>query len=81
MTSALLMALAMGGYAQQGGGLFAKGFVSEEAMDNEGPRPILPQQHGMLIDQNADSGPVGSGIAVLIGLGAAYAFARKRKEA
>jgi len=42
--------------------------------------PFLPQEYGMHGDQNAVQTPVGSGIALLLGLGAAYAIAKKRKE-
>ena len=38
---------------------------------------ILPGQHGSGTDFE---GPVGSGIAVLVGLGAAYLVGKKRKE-
>ena len=37
----------------------------------------LPNIHG---SSNDFEGPVGSGIAVLVGLGAAYLMAKKRKE-
>ena len=40
--------------------------------------------HGQATSNHNDPGnhpaPVGSGIAVLVGLGAAYAFAKKREE-
>ena len=39
--------------------------------------PILPSGHGG--DGDVDA-PLGSGIAVLVGLGAAYAMAKRRKE-
>ena len=45
--------------------------------DGEGIPLILPGQHGSGTDYD---GPVGSGIAVLVGLGAAYLVAKKRKE-
>lgn len=37
----------------------------------------LPSEHG---SSNDDGVPLGSGIAVLLGLGAAYVVAKKRKE-
>lgn len=37
----------------------------------------LPEYHGLTSDYGA---PLGSGIAVLMGLGAAYLVAKKRKE-
>lgn len=39
----------------------------------------LVQQHGLDGDQNAES-PLGSGVAVLLGLGAAYLVGKKRRE-
>jgi len=41
------------------------------------PVLTLPSGHGATDDTNA---PLGSGIAVLMGLGAAYALGKKRKE-
>ena len=81
LTLAIVLGLGMASYAD-GGGLFGYG----QAMDNnttnssrtESPLfPSLPNQHDLPGNQPA---PVGSGIAVLIGLGAAYAFAKKREE-
>ena len=46
------------------------------AKDGEGGSPVLPF-HGLSDNQNA---PLGSGIAMLLGLGAAYAVAKKRRE-
>ena len=43
----------------------------------DGTPLILPGGHGYTDDQPS---PVGSGIAVLVGLGAAYLVAKKRKE-
>lgn len=43
--------------------------------------PMLPSQHGLGNHQDADdSVPMGTGIAVLMGLGAAYLVGKKRKE-
>lgn len=39
---------------------------------------FIPGAHGIQTDVN--EGPIGSGIAVLAGLGAAYAFAKRRKK-
>jgi hypothetical protein len=44
---------------------------------DEGSPLILPGGHGGTGDEPA---PVGSGIAVLVGLGAAYLVSKKRKE-
>ena len=77
---AIVLALALGAMAQQGGGLFERGAVLEEASDDYYYRDgslILPGLHGLDTDQN---GPLGSGIAMLMGLGAAYLVGKKRKE-
>ena len=47
-----------------------------ESTRNEYGAPNLPS-HGQSSNQDA---PLGSGIAVLLGLGAAYMVAKKRKE-
>ena len=81
MTLAIVLGLGMASYAD-GGGLFGHG--QSVAEDNSsimsgtrlGGSPALPG-HDLSGNQPA---PVGSGIAVLIGLGAAYAFAKKREE-
>ena len=59
-------------------GLFGlgKGFFNNRA--GEGTLDLtLPGSHGMDNDQDT---PLGSGIAVLMGLGAAYLVAKRRKE-
>ena len=80
LTFAIVLALALGAMAQQGGDLFERGAVLEEASDDYYYRDgslILPADHGSGNDQDA---PLGSGIAVLMGLGAAYLVGKKRKE-
>ena len=82
MTLAIVLGLGMASYAN-GGGLFGQGqAVAEEHSTSVmtgtrlGGAPNLPG-HGTEGNQPA---PLGSGIAVLIGLGAAYAYAKKREE-
>lgn len=65
----------------EGGGLFERGMVSDEMYYGSGYRsyddplmPVLPP-HGESTNQDA---PLGSGILLLAGLGAAYAL-RKRQ--
>ena len=41
--------------------------------------PTIPN-YGQTGDADGQEGPLGSGIAVLLGLGAAYMVAKKRKE-
>ena len=78
---AILFGLSIGAMAQNSG-LFQRGYVSDEVYYNAGGAReesplILPGQHGSDSDTPA---PLGSGIAVLIGLGAAYAAAKKRNN-
>lgn len=78
-TTAILLGLGMAVQAQpSGGGLFQRGDMAETNASRNGNAPLLPSQHGATGDQNAD-GPIGSGIAVLLGLGGAYLIGKKRK--
>ena len=75
---------------QHAGGLFERGYVSDEAYYGsnshyDGYFSNLRNQmlmnlpdHGQ--DDNQDATPLGSGIAVLLGLGGAYLVAKRRKE-
>ena len=79
LTFAIVLGMTMTTFAQ-GGGMFGKGetrssYGSREGED--GPMIALPGEHGLDGDQGAS--PVGSGLAVLIGFGAAYAAAKRRK--
>ena len=93
LTIAIVLGTAIGLTAQQksGGGLFERGNVTEEDYNSAyGSSQIdlfgnlraddltieLPN-HGQDENQNA---PLGSGIAVLLGLGGAYLVAKKRRE-
>ena len=80
LTFAIVLGMAMTTFAQ-GGGIFGMGETRGESYstraDGDGPMIALPGQHGLDGDQGAT--PVGSGLAVLIGFGAAYAL-KKRNE-
>ena len=80
-TLAILLGMALCATAQNGGGLFQRGSMPEEASyENYNTRSgglILPGGHGQNTDADA---PLGSGIAVLVGLGGAYLVAKKSKE-
>ena len=79
-TIAILIGITLCASAQQtGGGLFQRGYVSEEASNPRSGESLLslPGSHGSNTDAEA---PLGGGIAVLLGFGAAYAFAKRRKE-
>ena len=78
-TIAILLGIALCATAQNGGGIFERGYVSEEASNPRSGESLLslPGSHGSNTDTDA---PLGGGIAVLLGFGAAYAFAKRRKE-
>ena len=83
LTIAVVLGLGLTTFANTNdGGLFQRG-ASEPTNGVYGDRnggiftPGLPTEHNMSGNQNA---PLGSGIAVLLGLGAAYIVAKKRKE-
>ncbi len=82
MTIAIVLGLSTAAFAEYGGGLFKRGYVSDEeyygAAGIRGNIPFLPN-HNESGNQDADT-PLGGGIAVLLGLGAAYAFSKKRKD-
>ena len=83
MTTAIVLGLAMTGFAQEG--LFHRSNSGDNSTSiyeskggfNKGDfGPNLPG-HGETGDANA---PLGSGIVLLAGLGAAYMVAKKRRE-
>jgi hypothetical protein len=88
ITIAIILGMTMTTFAD--GGLFQRGYNAKNGFSGysyfnsngindrlEDPiYPMLPD-HGQ---ENNQAAPVGSGIAVLMGLGAAYMVARKRKE-
>ena len=78
-TIAILLGIALCATAQNGGGIFERGYVSEEASNPRSGESLLslPGSHGSNTDTDA---PLGSGIAVLLGLGAAYAMKRRNKK-
>ena len=74
LTITIVFAMCIGCFAQDGGGLFQRGAVIEE--NNEKGGPGLPG-HGQGGNQPA---PIGTGTALLIGFGAAYAMYKKNKK-
>ena len=80
ITVAIVLGLGMTSFADPNGGLFQRGNMPEnpENINRNGGMvtPGLPI-HGQTENQDA---PVGSGIAVLLGLGAAYLVGKKRRE-
>ena len=78
-TIAILIGIALCATAQNGGGIFERGYVSEEASNPRNGESLLslPGSHGS--DNDADA-PLGNGIAVLPGFGATYAMKRRNKK-
>ena len=88
LTIALLLGITMTTFAD--GGLFQRGYNAKNGSSGYnyfGARdrgdeeevfvsPLMPM-HNLETDQNA---PIGSGIVVLMGLGAAYLVGKKRRE-
>jgi hypothetical protein len=75
LTIAIVLTMGLGTYAQD------RGLLGRGVTDGDGDvtTPMIPAQHGLTTDQDGDA-PMGSGVAVLLGLGAAYMVAKKRKE-
>lgn len=79
LTIAIILGFGMTTFADpNGGGLFQRGLKPDEEhnINRDGDAPLLPT-HG---NQDNVDAPVGSGVVALIGLGAAYLVAKKRKE-
>ena len=76
---AIVLGLGMASFADNSG-LFGRGRTVQESKTdspNTGLFPTLPV-HNLVGNQPAT--PLGSGVVVLLGLGAAYAVAKKRRE-
>lgn len=89
LTTAIVLALGLCSFAQQGEGSLRRSKEYQQSYRNNGggtgegnsPGLTLPSGFGQTGDANADAnGPLGSGIAVLLGLGAAYMVGKKRRE-
>ena len=78
LTLTVIMGLGLASFAQEGGGLFGRGAASEQRESN------TAQGGGMMnmpaTQHENDGAPLGSGAALLIGFGAAYMVAKKRKQ-
>ena len=80
LTLAIVLGLSMTTFAD-GGGLFQRGAADKETTEGVysnrgGGMPGIPGHGG---SENADA-PLGTGIAVLTALGAAYLIGKKRRE-
>ena len=84
---AILLGIGLSGMAQEGGGMLRRSQEYEQGRNanrmgyratGDGIGLVLPTEHGASDDTNAT--PLGSGVAVLLGLGAAYLVGKKRRE-
>ena len=89
LTIAIILGLSISSFAfpnsgLNSGGLFQRGVSDEEYYGSgyfsqyrtEGMLPVLPPHNR----DNHEDAPLGSGIVVLLGLGAAYLVGKKHKE-
>ena len=79
MTIAIVLGLSMTTFAE-GGGLFQRGVEPEESMYTRGGGTPGVPGHGLSDNQDGNETPLGTGIAVLTALGAAYLVGKKRNE-
>ncbi len=84
MTIAIVLSMGTMAFAQdvevyEERGLFGMGKESGIFGAKAGEDALLLPDHGMTDDQDADS-PLGTGIALLTALGAAYLVGKRRKE-
>ena len=80
LTLAIVLTMGLGAFAQyDDGSLLGKSGILNSYREEDPTTPLIPYQHGLDGDVDSET-PLGSGIAVLVGLGAAYFVAKKRKE-
>ena len=83
LTLAIVLTMGLGAMAQDGG-LLNRGVSFDKNERNIGLMKandnISLPQFGLEGDQPAGTSPLGSGVAVLLGLGAAYLIGKKRNE-
>ena len=80
LTLAIVLGLGMTTFAgPNDGGLFQRGASEKTSgMNNRDGNPMMPG-HGLTGDQDANA-PLGTGVAIMLGLGAAYLVGKRRKE-
>lgn len=80
LTLAIVLGVGMASFAQNGG-LFQRGETPQQTYffreDGVTPPLLLPGEHNLYGNQSA---PLGSGIALLTAIGAAYLVGKKRRE-
>lgn len=79
ITTTILFVIGLSGFAQ-GGGLFQRGSMPETRDDGLVNMPMIHGSNSDFNDNGEPNAPVGSGIAVLMGLGAVYLVGKKRRE-
>ncbi len=81
LTIAIVLGLSMTTFADpNGGGLFNRGENPDMGNNRTEIYPIMPLQHNLYGNQDANESPVGSGIVLLSVLGGAYLVGKKRRE-
>ena len=83
LTIAIILGLGLTTFADpNGGGLFQRGASNESThfMNRDTPMPMLPTTHNEGGNQSANQMPLGSGVALLTALGAAYLVGKRRRE-
>ncbi len=77
----IFLALGVKLNAQKTDGFFTTNYIEYREENNEwGEMPLLPNEHGTNIDYKAyQEAPIGSGLAILAGLGLAYTMRRRTK--
>ena len=81
LTIAIVLGLGLTTFADpHESGLFKRGYVTDEEFYGAGSNgmPLLPN-HNWSDNFDADA-PLGSGVAMLLGLGAAYLIGKRRRE-
>ena len=81
LTIAIVLTMGLGAFAQHS--LLGKSNAERSGRTHDITTPAIMETHNYGTDVNGNGqqpAPLGSGIAVLVGLGAAYVVAKKRKE-
>ena len=78
LTFAIVLTVGVSAFAQRS--LLGKSEEEQAGRELTTPLIVQPESHNQPGNMNAGTAPLGSGIAVLLGLGAAYMVAKKRKE-
>ena len=79
ITLTLILGMAIGATAQpSGGGLFYRGEMSESSYRG-GNSPLLPMEHNLTGDQDANETSLEGGVAAMFALGVLY-LTRKRRD-